>query len=435
MKLIPSVRGMRDLPPAAAAVFRRAETAAADCFALYGYGEIRTPVLERAELFRRQLGEESDIVQKEMYAFSDVSGEELCLRPEATVPTVRAAAAANLQRGGIVRLWYGGPMFRRERPQKGRYRQFWQLGAEALGDGAPDPQTDAEQILMATRLWKMLKVESRLQLSINNLGDAAERAEYRKQLSAYFCRRESELPDSARARIHDNPMRILDGKYESESAAAVVRDAPQLRDSLGDDSRRYVARVLDILAAAGIAFTETPSLVRGLDYYNLTVFEWTIKDDARRQNALCGGGRYDGLSAQIGGPPMQGCGFALGLDRLVSLLSAEDEQESPPPDCVLLAAGASAEYCARVGEMVRAAGLAVVLQNGRGNLARMLKKADGLGAPLSLILGEDEEKRGVVSVKRMADGAQISPPLSAAAAATKQLLTEDKTGKTGNKNK
>lgn len=421
MTLIPSVRGMRDVPPADTGEWRRAESAAAACFALYGYGEIRTPIVERAELFRRQLGEHSDIVQKEMYAFVDLSGEELCLRPEATVPTVRAAAAANLHRGGIARLWYGGPMFRRERPQKGRRRQFWQLGVEAIGGGAPDPEIDAEQITIAARLWKMLKVENRVQLFINNLGAPAERAAYRRKLSEYFRRRESDLDAASRARISDNPMRILDSK--DAAAIAVAKDAPLLREMLGAESRRHLERVQFALDAAGIPFCETPSLVRGLDYYNLTVFEWAEKDDDRRQNAICGGGRYDGLSAQIGGPPLHGCGFALGLDRLVALMQ-NDNAVADPPDCVLLAAGANADYCIRAAEMLRDGGISVLRQDGGGNLARRLKKADASRAPLAIIIGEDEERRGEVSVKRMQDGVQHSPPLAEAAATAAKLIAE-----------
>ena len=422
MALISSVRGMRDLPPADTCEWQRAESAAAACFALYGYGEIRTPAVERAELFRRQLGENSDIVQKEMYIFTDISGEELCLRPEATVPTVRAAAAANLHRNGIARLWYGGAMFRRERPQKGRYRQFWQLGAEAIG-GDPNPAIDAEQILMSARLWKMLNVESRLQLHLNNLGEADERAAYRQKLADYFRGRKNDLDDTARARIDDNPMRILDSK--NAAVADIVRDAPQLRDILGEKSRRHFAELQNILAAADVPFVETPSLVRGLDYYNLTVFEWAIKDDLRRQNTLCGGGRYDGLSAQIGAPPMHGCGFAIGLDRLVSLMPARN---APPPDCILLEAGASAAYRIRTAEILRDAGIVVLQQSGGGNLAKRFKKAAATGAPLAIILGEDEEQNAAVSIKRMTDGIQKSPPLAAAAETAKKMIAEHKKG-------
>lgn len=427
MALISSVRGMRDLLPAETGEWRRVESAAAACFARYGYGEIRTPVVERAELFRRQLGENNDIVRKEMYAFADLSGDELCLRPEATVPAVRAAAAANLPRSGVARIWYGGPMFRRERPQKGRYRQFWQIGAEAIGAGEPDPAIDAEQILMAARLWKELKVDNRLQLFLNNLGAPAERAAYRTELSAYFRSRADNLDDSARARIDDNPMRILDSK--DAATVAVAKDAPQLREMLGAESRRHLEKVQNILAAAGVAFAETSSLVRGLDYYNLTVFEWALKDDGRRQNALCGGGRYDGLSAQIGGPPLHGCGFALGLDRLVALTAQTESSAAIPPDCILLPAGGGAEYCARAAEMLRDGGVSVRCLDGGGNIGKQLKKADAAGSPLAAIVGEDEEKRGAITIKNMRDGAQQSPTLAQAAAVAAAFLANKTTEK------
>ncbi len=418
MALISSVRGMRDLLPAETGAWRRAESAAAACFARYGYGEIRTPVVERLELFARQLGADTDIVQKEMYSFCDrLSGDELCLRPEATVPTVRAAAAASLHRGGVARLWYGGPMFRHERPQKGRYRQFWQLGAEAVGSGAPDPAIDAEQILMLSALWAELQIGGQVRLLINNLGAPEERAAYRQKLSAYFRRYADDLDAAARNAVERNPLRILDSK--DKKTAEIARAAPKIQETLGDESRRHAETVQSILDAAGVEYTEEPHLVRGLDYYNLTVFEWILADDPRRQNALCGGGRYDGLSAQIGGPSLHGCGFALGLDRLVALADCGD---TPPPDCFLARAGAGAAYCARAAETLRAAGLSVWQHSGGGNLARQLKKADAMKTPLALIAGGDEEAGETATIKRLQDGAQQSAPLARAAAAAKQMI-------------
>lgn len=415
MALISLVRGMRDLLPAETGDWRRAETAAAACFARYGYGEIRTPVVERLALFSRQLGAHTDIVKKEMYAFADRADEELCLRPEATVPTVRAAAAANLHRGGVARLWYGGPMFRRERPQKGRYRQFWQLGAEAIG-GAPNPAIDAEQIIMLSALWAELKIGGRLQLAVNNLGAPAERAAYGKTLAAYFRRHLGDLDEPARAAVDENPLRILDSK--DEKTAEIAAAAPKIESALGAESRRHMDSVKSIIAAAGVEFLEEPRLVRGLDYYNLTVFEWTLKDDARRQNALCGGGRYDGLSEQIGGPPLPGCGFALGLDRLVALA---ESRAAAAPDCFLTAAGARAEYCMRAAEILRGAGFSVWQHGGGGNLARQLKKADAMKTPLAIIVGTEEETQNTVSLKRLRDGKQCSAPLENAAAAAASL--------------
>ena len=416
MALISLVRGMRDLLPAETGDWRRAESAAAACFCRYGYGEIRTPVVERLALFSRQLGAQTDIVKKEMYAFADRSEEELCLRPEATVPTVRAAAAANLHRGGVARLWYGGPMFRRERPQKGRYRQFWQLGAEAISAGAPDPAIDGEQLLMLSALWAELKIGGKLRLALNNLGAPAERAAYRKTLGAYFRRHLDDLDEPARAAADENPLRILDSK--DEKTAEIARAAPKIESALGAESRRHMDSVKSILTAAGVEFTEDPFLVRGLDYYNLTVFEWTLKDDSRRQNALCGGGRYDGLSEQIGGPPLSGCGFALGLDRLVALA---ESRRAAPPDCFLAAAGAGAAYCARAAEKLRAAGFSVWQHSGGGNLARQLKKADAMQTPLAVIAGTMEEAQKTITLKRLRDGEQCSAPLQNAAAAAAGL--------------
>ena len=415
MPLISLVRGMRDLLPEDAGGFRRAEAAAAECFAGYDYGEIRTPIVERTELFQRQLGEHSDIVQKEIYAFEDRSGDPLCLRPEATVPTVRAIAAASLHRGTTARMWYCGPMFRRERPQKGRYRQFWQIGAEAVAEGAPDPAIDAEQICMADRLWRKLQVHDRLQLWINNLGRPDERAVYRKTLSAYFADHADRLDEAARARIHDNPMRILDSK---DADADIIRNAPPLADCLSDESRAHVENVKSMLSASEVQFRETPHLVRGLDYYNLTVFEWTLKDDSRRQNAVCGGGRYDGLSAQIGGPDLHGCGFALGLDRLVSLMA---HTPSVAPDCYVVAAGASDAYVVKTCEALRDIGLSVRMHSGGGTLTRQLKKAANCKATFAVILGEEEEQAQTVSVKRLHDGLQQSAPLLQAATLAAQL--------------
>ena len=418
MALISSVRGMRDLLPAETGDWRRAETAAMQCFSRYGYGEIRTPVVERLALFSRQLGEHTDVVQKEMYAFTDRSGDELCLRPEATVPTVRAAAAANLHRGGVARLQYCGPMFRRERPQKDRYRQFWQIGAEAVGAGAPDPAIDAEQIMMLSALWAELKIGGKLRLALNNLGAPAERAAYRQTLSAYFRRRLDDLDEGARGAVETNPLRILDGK--DEKTAEIAAAAPKIESALGAESRRHLDSVKNILAASGVDFFEEPRLVRGLDYYNLTVFEWTLKEDARRQNALCGGGRYDGLSEQIGGPPLSGCGFALGLDRLAALA---EKRAAPPPDCFLAAAGAKTEYCMRAAENLRAAGFSVWMHSGGGNLARQLKKADAMKTPLALIAGTKEESQNTITIKRLRDGEQRAAPLQNAAAAASSLFS------------
>ena len=417
--LIAPVRGMHDILPEQVAAWQQMEQVAADCFHSYGYRELRTPLLEKAELFRRPLGEKTDVVQKEMYCFNDkADGDQLALRPEATVSTVRALLAAGRQRGAAVRVWYSGAMFRRERPQKGRYRQFHQLGAEALGSA--DPALDAEQIIMLARLWRALGVAGRLRLEINNLGSSEERADYRGRLSAYFERRRSDLDEDATERITTNPLRILDSKHPA--TLKVIAEAPPLADSLGTQSRRHLDRVKDKLTAAGIAFSENDRLVRGLDYYNLTVYEWSLADDTRRQNTVCGGGRYDGLAESIGGTAFPGCGFALGLERAVSLLGA-----APPPvaDCFLALAdadNASAVLADTVAEYCRDEGLSVWRHVGGGKLDRQLKQADSMGAPLAIIIGESEASGDYVTIKRLADGEQRQVPPADAAETGRRLL-------------
>ena len=415
MLLIPSIRGMRDLLPAAADRWHEAERVSAACFRRYGYGEIRTPILERAELFRRQLGEDSDIVQKEMYEFTDVNGDCLTLRPEATVSVVRALAQSGMRRGELARVWYGGPMFRRERPQKGRYRQFWQLGVEALG--AADAALDAEQIIMLSSLWEEWGIKDKLSLTINNLGLPDERARHRQKLRDYFRQHAAALEESARARIDGNPLRILDSKDAKTREIAAA--APRLSEELGEESRAHVEAVKNMLEAVGIEFMADATLVRGLDYYNLTVFEWTVRGDERRQNVLCGGGRYDGLAEQIGAPLLPGCGFALGLDRLMPLLS---EAPPPPPLCYLAVVGGSASYCTVAAENLRRAGVSVWRHAGGGNLARQLKKADAMRTPLVAMVGGDEEADKTVTLRRLEDGEQQKVPLATVGVTAARLI-------------
>ncbi len=419
MTVISAIRGARDLLPGDLPRWRRAERAAERCFALYGYGEIRTPVLERAELFARQLGEHTELVEKQMYLFADGDGgDTLALRPEATVPTVRAALQSGMHRNLPARLWYRGAMFRRERPQRGRYRQFWQIGAEILG--AQSPSADAEQILLTARLWRELGVDGRLRLAVNNLGDGEERARHREKLREHFRANAAEMGEDA-ARAETNPLRLLESR--DAKTAAVARDAPKLSDELGDASRKHSDAVCESLTRAGVAFSQDETLVRGLDYYNLTVFEWSLAGDDRRQNALCGGGRYDGLSQQIGGPPMPGCGFALGLDRLVDLL-AEPPRETP--DCFLtLTEECAREFAGELAEHCRDAGLTVWRHIGGGNLARQLKKADAAGAKTALIIGSREAAARRVTIKRMSDGDQREAEFAKAPAQIKAAIAGD----------
>lgn len=417
MQVIPAIRGARDLLPADLLRFHIAERAAARCFAAYDYAEIRTPILERAGLFARQLGEHTELVEKQMYLFDDGKGEMLALRPEATVPTVRAALQSNLHRALPARLWYAGPMFRRERPQKGRYRQFWQIGAEILG--AAQPAADAEQILMTARLWRELGIGDKLRLTINNLGNSEERAKHRDKLRDYFRKRRNEMGDDA-ARAETNPLRLLESK--DEKTAAVAKDAPQLADELGDDSRRHLDAVKSTISRAGVAFDEDGALVRGLDYYNLTVFEWCIGGDERRQNAVCGGGRYDGLAAQIsgggsGGLSMPGCGFAMGLDRVVDMLA---EPPMPGVDCYVVFGGddedAEGKIADALCEQCRDKGLTVRRHIGGGNLARQLKKANAARARAALIIGGRGAASGSITIKMMTNGEQTTMTAADAAA-------------------
>ena len=417
---------MSDIPPDAAALWRAAEAAAAAIFRLYGYAEIRTPVVERAELFARPLGQHTEVVEKEMYTFRDLSGETLALRPEATASVVRALAQSPAVRGGVARVWCGGPMFRRERPQKGRQRQFHQLDAEALG--AQSPAVDAEQIVLLHRLWRELGVAPKLALQINNLGARAERAAHRVKLAEYFRRREADLDESSRARIETNPLRILDSK--DPKTRGVVAEAPALADELGPESVAHVEKVCEKISAAGVAFSQNPLLVRGLDYYNLTVYEWSLADDERRQNVLCGGGRYDGLAETIGLPPTPGCGFALGVERLADLMREGDFQNPPPPTEVRMVVAdddgsGAAAFADRVAERMRNAGVAVALQITGGNFSRQMKKAAAAESPVLAIVGPDEARAGRIVLKRLADGRRSEcGPDDAADAARALLETE-----------
>src|SRR5215813_7483983 len=307
---IQAIRGMNDVLPDEAPRWRFLEDSVRTVFEQYGYRSIRTPIVERTELFVRGVGQATDVVEKEMYSFVDaMNGDKLSLRPEATAPTVRAALEHNLLYQGPQRLWYGGPLFRHERPQKGRYRQYHTFGAEALGFA--DPDIDVELLMMARRLWQRLGIED-VELQINTIGSAEERRAFRQRLIEYFERHESSLDEDARRRLHANPLRILDSK--NPAMQSVIEAAPRLIDAVGAATRTNFEAVQDGLRAAGIAYTINPRLVRGLDYYNLTVFEW-VAGRLGAQNAVCSGGRYDGLFEQLGGRPTPGCGFGVGVER------------------------------------------------------------------------------------------------------------------------
>ncbi len=411
-----AVRGMNDVLPDEAERWLWLEGRLAAWFARYGYRPVRTPLLEHTALFRRAIGEVTDIVEKEMYTFTDALNEEsLTLRPEATASTVRAAIEHSLLHDGPRRLWYLGPMYRHERPQKGRYREFHQFGAEVLGvDG---PEVDAELIVMCAALWKELGLEG-IRLELNTIGSAAERAAYRADLVRYLEQHEARLDADARRRLHTNPLRVLDSK--NPQVQAVVAGAPALQGYLGEASRAHFAGLQALLRSSGVEFVLNPKLVRGLDYYNLTVFEW-VTDKLGAQGTVCGGGRYDGLFAQLGGKPAPGVGFAAGIERLVALLGAVPR---PVPDAYLVHQGEGAlEAAFALGEQLRAAGFAVVLHAGGGGFKSQMKKADASGAALALIVGEDEIKAGAVSVKPLRDArAQQSVPRGEVAARLHEFL-------------
>jgi histidyl-tRNA synthetase len=393
---IQAVRGMNDVLPDEAELRLWLEGVVAAWFARYGYRPIRTPLLEHTGLFRRAIGESTDIVEKEMYTFTDaLNDESLTLRPEATASTVRAAIEHSLVYDGPKRLWYEGPMYRHERPQKGRYREFYQFGAEALG--YPGPDVDAELIVMCAALWKELGLEG-IRLELNTIGSPQERARYRTDLVRHLQAHETQLDGDARRRLHTNPLRVLDSK--NPLVQGVVAKAPSLHSYLGAESQAHFAGLQQLLAAAGVSYQVNPKLVRGLDYYNLTVFEW-ISDRLGAQGTVCGGGRYDGLFAQLGGKATAGVGFAAGVERLVALLrEAGRGGAGRRPDGYLVFQGEGTLASAfALGEELRAAGHAVVLHAGGGSFKSQMRKADASGAQVALIIGEDELKAAAVTVK------------------------------------
>lgn len=398
-----AIRGMNDVLPDDAERWEEFETIIRDWLISYGYRPIRTPIVEPTPLFSRAIGEVTDIVEKEMYSFTDsLNGEALTLRPEGTASCVRAVLQHNLLYEGPKRLWYMGPMFRHERPQKGRYRQFHQVGVEALG--FPGPDVDAEQILMGARLWGDLGLED-IRLEINSLGQPEERARHRADLITYLKAREGELDEDGKRRLHTNPLRILDTK--NPAMQSLVEGAPRLMAYLGEDSLRHFEAVQQVLKDAAIPYRINPRLVRGLDYYNLTVFEW-ITDQLGAQGTVCAGGRYDGLMAQLGGKPAPGCGFAMGVERLLALWEAQGRPaDGPVPDAYLLHMGDAAGVLAfQVAERLRDAGLHIQMHCGGGSFKSQMKKADGSGAPLALIIGEDEVAAQEVTIKPLRQSAE-----------------------------
>jgi histidyl-tRNA synthetase len=395
---------MNDLLPDAVERWQRIEAVARDILHAYGYREIRLPILEKSELFARSIGSLTDIVEKEMYSFEDRSGENLTLRPEGTAGCVRAGIENGFLHNQIQRLWYAGPMFRHERPQKGRYRQFHQIGVEAFGIETPD--LDVELIFMCARLWRALGLDG-ISLQLNSLGTPASRAAYRRELVSYLEARRDRLDEDSLRRLDKNPLRILDSK--NPAMQDVIAAAPSLSDHLDDASRAHFERLGDGLRQARVDFTINPRLVRGLDYYTRTVFEWTT-ERLGAQSAVCAGGRYDGLVEQLGGKPTPAAGFAIGMERLAELLAQRGDKHHdihPQAYLVLLGEGAERQGPA-LAERLRDAGLRIECNCGGGSLKTQLKRADRSGARHALLLGEDEVRSASVTMKDLRDGAQRS---------------------------
>lgn len=395
---ITGVRGMNDILPADAAIWAKFESVAQDVMSMYGYKQIRTPILEQTPLFKRGIGEVTDIVEKEMYCFTDsLNGEELSLRPENTAGVVRSVIEHNLCYNATQRLWYFGPMFRHERPQRGRYRQFHQLGVEALGFRGPD--VDVEQILMARRIFDELDILP-LKLDLNSLGNLDERKAHRQALIEYFESHQDTLDEDARRRLYANPLRILDTK--NPDMQDLVNKAPRLLDYLQEDSLAFLRRMEKLLSAAGVEYNINPRLVRGLDYYNHTVYEW-ITDKLGAQATVCGGGRYDPLIEMLGGRPTPGVGFAMGVERILEVMR-ECGYKNEEPDTelyVMHSGGESQVYAMTLGEMLRDGGYDVIVHCGDGSFKSQMKKADASGATFALICGEDEVANNKVTIKRM----------------------------------
>jgi len=364
--------------------------------AQYGYRNIRMPILEKTELFVRSIGEVTDIVEKEMYTFVDqLNGESLTLRPEGTASCVRAVIEHNLLYNGAQRLFYMGPMFRHERPQQGRYRQFHQVGVEALG--FPGPDVDVEHMAMGADLWRRLGLEG-LQLEINTLGNTTSRGLHRAKLIAYLERHAASLDDDARRRLHSNPLRVLDSK--NPALQEVIAAAPRLADYLDDASRAYFDALQGLLKNAGIDFVVNGRLVRGLDYYNDVVYEWTTSR-LGAQGTVCAGGRYDSLIAQIGGKAAPACGFAMGIERVLALLEPARIPARATDVYVVHSGEAASPFAWNVAALLRRRGLAVVFHCGGGSFKSQMKRADASGALFALIIGDDEARKQIVSLKPM----------------------------------
>jgi histidyl-tRNA synthetase len=398
-KQIQAIRGMNDCQPSQTPVWQKVETRLRSLMAAYGYNEIRTPIVESTDLFKRSIGEVTDIVEKEMYTFEDRNGDSLTLRPEGTASCVRAGNQNGLLYNQEQRLWYMGPMFRHERPQKGRYRQFHQFGAEVYGLDGPD--IDAEVIMMTARLWSQLGIRDHVTLELNSLGSNEARAEYRDALVAYLMDHQDALDDDSKRRMTSNPLRVLDSK--DPNVQAILVNAPKLSAHLDEESRVHLQGLCALLDSAGITYTINERLVRGLDYYNRTVFEW-VTTSLGSQGTVCAGGRYDGLVEQLGGKATPAVGFAMGMERLILMLETLDLVGDLPPtaDVFVISAGEGTLSAAfSLAERLRdeLPSLRVMSNCGGGNFKKQFKRADKSGASVGLILGEDEVASNQIAVK------------------------------------
>ncbi|AVT46446.1 histidine--tRNA ligase [Shewanella baltica] len=400
-KQIQAIRGMNDILPTQSPLWQKVEAVLRSSVSAYGYSEIRTPIVENTDLFKRSIGEVTDIVEKEMYTFADNNGDSLTLRPEGTASTVRAGNENGLLYNQEQRLWYMGPMFRHERPQKGRYRQFNQFGVEVYGIGTAD--IDAEVLMLSARLWEKLGISDHVSLELNTLGDPAERAVYRDALIAFLEQHKDALDEDSKRRMYSNPLRVLDSK--DQNVQAILAGAPELMDFLGDESKTHFSQLRELLDAVGIKYTINPRLVRGLDYYNRTVFEW-VTSSLGSQGTVLAGGRYDGLVAQLGGKDTPAVGFAMGLERIVLLLETLELNKDIPSevDVYVTAMGDSCLVEAiKIAQELRSAlpNLKVMSHCGGGNVKKQMKRADKSGASVALLIGEDELAEGMVTVKHL----------------------------------
>ncbi|ENM3953087.1 histidine--tRNA ligase [Vibrio cholerae] len=404
-KTIQAIRGMNDCLPTQSPLWQKVEGVVKNVISAYGYSEVRMPIVEMTHLFSRAIGEVTDVVEKEMYTFEDRNGDSLTLRPEGTAGCVRSGIENGLLYNQEQRLWYMGPMFRHERPQKGRYRQFHQCGVEVFGLDGPD--VDAELIMMTARLWRELGIAQHVRLELNSIGSLEARANYRTALIDYLEQYQNVLDEDCKRRMYTNPLRVLDSK--NPDVQAILGDAPQLSDYLDAESKQHFAGLCELLDAAGIEYTVNQRLVRGLDYYNRTVFEW-ITESLGSQGTVCGGGRYDGLVEQLGGKPTPAVGFAMGLERLVLMMETlgnTDVRRSV--DVYMVTAGEGTMMAGmKLAEQLReqVPGLRVMTHFGGGNFKKQFKRADKVGAAIALILGEDEVAAQTVVVKDLAGGEQ-----------------------------